>query len=605
MAFQQPQPRPKPVRQVSINAPPNQQQHPELQAPASPSRRRAIEDSQEWILFSPQNDGQSLSQTTSRTPRTATHLSDFGSLHTHVRSQQRSDSQEQEEDQDNGTCQGTDVDDDGAELDSLDDGLLAFHHPFAPSSAKLDQSGGAVLPTHDGLGSFFPSSAGIQEQLWQFERHNPHRRSGKHVRRRSSVQRRLDIMDEEQDVAVEDDRTERIEKWRLDQSKAVLEEIERETRRRRRRMSRASGTTARPSLQSTAALERVLSRRDSVTTGQTSSTDNQPPSESFWRRITRKVIKDLIGLDETTLSVIFGEQFVGDASPTPTQPSPLATAATRESRVSFHDSEPSWEAKLLDRIARELGVLVHQLAESDGTAFNSYKNALSQPIDYAGLPRAHPQSLRQRRRAETSRRNDTENAESYLFSPTVPQTPLTPATTNNNHELGDTSLWGIEEESASDDDSPHDTTEQEYWQRDIDVHMIFSYLRDRFARNTPSPLAQPSAESSGPLPASWATPTTSSLTPAAQASRKQRAEVIRRQHPLVSRAETRRGNLLAQVLASQTPQKRASSCASQSTKRSRRSRGSSRNYWDLGGDNSASWSASGGGAAEGGGWGEV
>jgi hypothetical protein len=493
-------------------------------------------------------------------------------------------------------------------LDSLDDGLLAFHHPFGPSSANLDQSGGAVLPTHDGLGSFFPSSAGIQEQLWQFERHNPHRRNSKHVRRRSSVQRTLDAMDEEQHIVVEDERTERIEKWRLDQSRAVLEEIEREARRRRRRMSR-TGTEARPSLQSSAALDRVLASQDTVKQD-TRSTNDKRPSESFWRRITRKVIQDLIGLDETTLSVIFGEQFVDEASPTPTQPSPLATAASRESRVSFNDSEPSWESKLLDRIARELGVLVHQLAEYDGTAFNSYKNALSQPIDYAGLPRNRPQSLRQRRRNESSRGMGTENPDSSLFSPTLPQNPLTPATTHTNPELTDTSLWGIEEEPGSGDESPDAlASEREYWQRDIDVRMIFSYLRDRLSRAEPSPPPpHPSTSPLGPLPASWATPN-ASTTPATQASRTQRAEVIRRQHPLVSRADSRRKDLLAQVLAAQSlavaPQKRASSCASQSTKRSRRSRGSSRNYWDLGGDNSASWSASGGGAAEGGGWGEV
>jgi hypothetical protein len=145
--------------------------------------------------------------------------------------------------------------------------------------------------------------------------------------------------------------------------------------------------------------------------------------------------------------------------------------------------------------------------------------------------------------------------------------------------------------------------------------MIFSYLRDRFSRASPSsssPPAQSSSLSAGPLPASWATPNpaSSATTPAMQASRTQRAEVIRRQHPLVSRAESRRRDLLAQVLAAQNltvaPQKRASSCASQSTKRSRRSHGSSRNYWDLGGDSAASWSASGAGAGgEGGGWGEV
>ena len=171
MAFQQPQQRPQPLRQVSPAKPANEQQ----QVPASPARKRTIDESQEWILFSPaQNEEQSR---TSQTPRTATQLSDFGSLETHVRSQPLG-----QESQDNDlTCQGTEVDEDGAELDSLDDGLHAFHHPlFSNASNNLDQSGGTVLPMHDGFGSF-ASPAGVQQQLWQFERHNPHR--NKHVRR--------------------------------------------------------------------------------------------------------------------------------------------------------------------------------------------------------------------------------------------------------------------------------------------------------------------------------------------------------------------------------------------------------------------------------------
>lgn len=509
---------------------------------------------------------------------------------------------------DSGTCLGTDLDEDGAELDSLDDGLLAFHNPFAPSSNNLDQSGGAVLPTHDGLGTFFPSSAGLQEQLWQFERHNPHNRrsSRQHVRRRSSVQRRLDAMEEEQDYAVDDERTARIEKWRLDQSRAVLEEIERETRRRRRRMSRMSNATdARPA----PALERILTRQDSAV-AEESTKDEQPQGESFWRRITRKVIQDLIGLDETTLSVIFGEQLADDASPTPTQPSPIAAAASRESRVSFHDSQPNWELKLIDRIARELDILVHHLAEYEGSAFNTYRKADGPQIEYAKLPRniPHQPSLRQRRRSEKARADKDNTTPEGLFTPTVPQAPLTPAT-----EPADTSLWGIEEEpdQITDEDANRIQREREYWEKNVDVKMIFSYLKNRLAGNDAP--AQATSESNV-LPASWATAGPAAATPDSL----RRAEVIRRQHPLVSRAaeraaeaSRRRESLLRRHQASLV-QKRTggSSCASQSTKRSRHSRsGSSRHYWDLGaaGEGVSLGSVgSGPGMSSGlGGWGEV
>lgn len=606
MAFQQPQQRPS--RQIAVP-----QHHPEP-APLSPAKKRSVEESQEWILFSPQNDEQSVSHT-SQTPRTATHLSDFGSLETHVRSQQVGNSQDDED----LTCQGTE-DDGDAELDSLDDGLHAFHHPFSPSSDHLDQSGGTVLPTHDGFGMFPSSSAALQEQLWQFERHNPHRKN-KHARRRSSVQRRLDALEEEEPVDAEDERTARIEKWRLDQSRAVLEEIERETRRRRRRMSRMSVATSGPDRRQSvhdALASRVLTRQDSVIRELPESVKNeeQAPSESFWRRITRKVIQDLIGLDENTLSVIFGEQLVEEASPTPTQPSPIAAAAARQqSRMSFHDSQPSWEVKLLDRIARELGILVHQLSEFEGSAFNSYKNAQEQQLEYAGLPRNIPRqpSLRQRRRVEKARAENKDPEQ--LFSPTVPQSPL-PTTEP------DTSLWGIEEEPDQpvDDEEVRLQQEREYWEKDVDVKMIFQYLKSRFSRNAEDAPAAASGDG-GPLPASWATAGTSASAMSTSPEGLRRAEIIKRQHPLVSRAAERaaerarasaaqarrRDSLLRRHQMQTLLQKRAgsSSCASQSTKRSRHTRsGSSRHYWDLGG--SVGSVGSGPAMSSGlGGWGEV
>lgn len=424
------------------------------------------------------------------------------------------------------------------------------------------------------------------------------------------MQKRLDAMEEEQDYTRDDERTARIEKWRLDQSRAVLEEIERETRRRRRRMSRMSNASdTRPASQQTA-LEKILTRQESAVEEQ-SSKDDPPQGESFWRRITRKVIQDLIGLNDTTLSVIFGEQLVDDASPTPTQPSPIAAAASRESRVSFHDSEPNWESKLVDRIARELGILVHQLAEYEGSAFNTYKQNDEQQIEYAPLPRniQHPPSLRQRRRKEKARVGNDSTKPEGLFNPTVPQAPLTPAT-----EPTDTSLWGIEEEpeQTTDEDAARSQTEREYWERNVDVKMIFTYLKNRLSGND-APALLPTSDSNV-LPASWATAGPSTATPDSL----RRAEVIRRQHPLVSRAADRaaeasrkRESLLRRHQASLV-QKRSgdSSCASQSTKRSRHSRsGSSRHYWDLGGAGdgpSLGSVGSGPGMSSGlGGWGEV
>ncbi|KAK3106731.1 hypothetical protein LTR53_018179, partial [Teratosphaeriaceae sp. CCFEE 6253] len=357
---------------------------------------------------------------------------------THVRSQLGSCEE--------ATCQGTeaDNDDDNAELDSLDDGLHAFHHPYpSTDNHHLDHSGGTVLPTHDGLGTF-PSSADLQEQLWQFERYNPHRR--RHIRRRSSIQRRLEEVEEEAEFDVSDERTARIEKWRLEQSKAVLEEIERETRRRQRRMSRLSGGSA--SVDITAGLrDGSVPRTDSMIPGLSApakpGAQADQPTESWWQRLTRRVIQDLIGLDETTLSVIFGEALApADPSPTPTPPSPLAAAAHHESRVSFHQSACDWELKLLDRIAKELGVLVDQLAEHEG-AFSTYARLSEQPERAGGLavPPMPQRQTTQRQRRRMSGDRAQSSVSDALFGPTLPRAPASPL-----EDTTDTSLWGIEEE---------------------------------------------------------------------------------------------------------------------------------------------------------------
>lgn len=436
-------------------------------------------------------------------------------------------------------------------------------------------------------------------------------------------------MEEEEEVDEVDERTARIEKWRLDQSRAVLEEIERETRRRQRRLSRLSGSNA--------SMERATFAADSQSAVQPSHFDSvltqglatikregqgeQPPSESWWQRLTRRVIQDLIGLDETTLSVIFGEQLADDASPTPTQPSPIAARASHESAVAFHDTKHGWENKLLERIARELGILVHQLAEHDG-AFATYVRT-QQPPDYAGLPSVTPQLAPRRPALQTRRRSADQVTSDPIHSDALFQPTLTPSPASPLVNATDTSLWGIEEEpndqAVYDDEAARLEQEQEYWEQDVDLRVIFSYLRRRFTSSTPSqPPARSTQPSDGPLPASWMTSTNQPTTASALGTSPEsirRAEVIRRQHPLVSRAaeraaaQTRRRDSLLRRHQMQTlMQKRpgSSSCASQSTKRSRRSKsgGSSRHYWDLGG--SLGSVGSGPAMSSGlGGWGEV
>ncbi|KAH5523522.1 hypothetical protein HBI52_059450 [Parastagonospora nodorum] len=579
MAFRQQQ-RPKSSRQISYNAP---EPAPDA-ATASQQLKRPLEASEEWILFSPTaHSTTARTQTTSteRTPRTAglSRFSEFGSLETAAQS----------EDGDNGTFLDTEE-----ELDSLDDGLRAFHEPsdYGAPASRLVQSGETVLPTHDGLGEFL-TDATTQEHMWQFEQSR--RRT---TRRRSSVQRHFSILDQVDEGNQEQERRQRIEKWRLEQSKALLEEIEKETRRRRR-MSTLSASRSR--IDSTKQDTPRTVPKPAPSAAETQSDSSEEGSESFWQRITRRVIRDLIGLDEDTLSVIFGESLPEELS-TPNRGSSTEFSAEKALEDAGIDpstmSEDGWQTRILERVARELGTLVHQLSEHPG-AFATYQRTQSAP-EYAGLTSTTfkptlPAELSSVRPVSSQPTSDS--PASAHFAPTFQQTP---------HVYSEASLWGIEEEPAEVD--PLDTRtppatpaniaedlvrEREYWERELDVNMIFSFLVKRFTSRRSNISSPPRKASSAPSNGTDETVDSA-----------RRAAIIRQHHPLVSRTTERRlptsssstqhremkrkdatyrtyynpqASLRHQKLRSN------SSCASQSTKKSKRSSNSARNYWDLGG----------------------
>jgi hypothetical protein len=523
------------------------------------------------VLFSPTAPSVTQTHTTStdRTPRTAglSRFSDFGSLDTAARSDQISADIE-----DNATDLATDADEEG-ELDSLDDGLHAFHEPSEYDSPRraMQRSGETVLPTHDGLGTFGDNSAAVQAQFWQFERESQRR---KHRRRQSSVQQTLEALEEEEELSEEGERMRRIEKWRLEQSRALLEEIERETRRMRR-MSRVSTTRS----QRADSINMQTKSETNFSSGAVTPVMDEPvqaplptpaepeESESFWQRVTRRVIRDLIGIDEELLSVILGESLMSSSHSSAS--SGPKTDILKDPALETADSAPllgdSWEHRLLERVARELGILVHQLSEHPG-AFSTYMRTQVVPA-YAGLsdsPVATPGIASDK--GSSYLQQSAASPTGALFGPTIQQ-------------HSEASLWGIEEEPEPEEMLARaegaTQQEREYWERELDVKMVFNFLKNRFS-------SSPSAGSNTPPPS---TPLFSHL----NGSTAQRAALIRQQHPLASRpgvAESRRRHSQAQqnlfrtrVLSGRT---RSSSCASQSTKKSRKT-GSSRNFWDIGG----------------------
>ncbi|KAJ9639664.1 hypothetical protein H2204_003734 [Knufia peltigerae] len=514
-------------------------------------QRATVEDSQEWILFTPSTADSTITRTHTTQTAGLSRASDV-SLNTAGRSGRLESSVFEE-----------DVTEDG-ELDSLDDGLHAFREPpLYPTISQ--QTHGAVLPTHDGLGTFPASSPPVLEQLWQHEAFNSKRKHDGHHRRPSSVQRRLDTIDEIEQQASEEKRM-RIERWRMEQSQALMDEVERETRRRLRRGSQQSTYQDSHASINDDILGSTPRQSDYLSKPEEDSEESEP----FWRRITRKFIRDVIGIDEPLLSVIFGESLPEEVENLPSSSRTLPTIPEQMPDVTSTE-DYTWRDKLLQRIARELGVFVHQISPHSGP-FTTY----SRSPDYAGMPVSVPQP-KPRLAPSTRPESQIKDTMTSVLTPNFPPTVQDPAHAE---------IWGFEEEPAS-TSSPLDSTtnlqrEREYWERELDLKMVFRYLRDKFVTRPttqPPPASQQRVEDAAT-----------------------RAAIIRQHHPLVARAHRSPVRLRRE---SRTSVRRpTSSCASESVRSSRRASmvrsGSSRNYWDIGGS-----VGSGSILASGGGWGEV
>lgn len=588
MAFRLPPQAPRRQRSYSTSLPPP------LDPPSALSQLPEP-DSAEWVLFSPTQPSTAARTHTTSTDRTqrnlgASRLSDFGSFGTPTRSAWDQDNEDEDD------ALEEPLDEDGTELDSLDDGLHAFRAPSLnpESTSRLDQGAPALLPTHDGLGSFQASSRPVQEQLWQHEHYNPNRRPELSLRRRSSVQRHLDSMADDGPTDVERERWQRIEKWRMDQSQVLLQEIEKETRRRRN--SHASNLSGRPV--SHAEVASVLAGVPSVPRESLPSAAEPEgrEDESFWRRITRKVIRDLIGIDDSLLSVIFGESLPSTEDDDKDTSAGTVDGSNMDEALGLEpDSVPGdhslWQTKLLQRIAHELGVLVHQLCEHPG-AFTTYLSMSHDiPNQYAGMPlgRLPEEDITETQTGSAALPDSmvTTSAPDTALSPQFSPTLRDPSGSREH-----AAQWGIEDDdinrSAAEplSESARLQQEKEYWERELDVMMVFRYLRNRFGRRNSNPDSHHAT----------------SRRPQQDASR--RAAIIRQHHPLVARAHSRSQAQIrrqsqysashsgpvgiSSPLLRQHFRRPSSSCASQSAKRSaissrRTLTGSSRNYWDIGG----------------------
>ncbi|KAH8704835.1 hypothetical protein BGW36DRAFT_366253 [Talaromyces proteolyticus] len=601
MAFRLPTQAP-PRRQASYSTP--ERPSLKIQPPEQSHADVVDDDAKEWVLFSPSqaaSTARTRSDSTERTARTAglSRLSDFGSFNAVTTNQGTDDNASSEDVLDD---EEEEEEEDATELDSLDEGLRDFRESNLPDKSN------PVLPTHDGLGSFHASGQLAQDRLWQFEQYNPHRQADATHTRRSSVQKHLETVDEQESKA-DRERWQRIEKWRTEQSRILLQEIERETKRRQRRNSRGTSSHMTETLDS-------ISETNQADLSTSSSTDTSvqgdSPEESFWKRITRKVIRDLIGINDSILSVILGESLVEDADLTQFAESKgQANAhgiedAIRDVPITSSSDDNMWQEKLIQRIARELGILVNQIWEHPG-AFSTYLRVENPSDFYAGIPVKPSEST-----SQSTRSLQTQPDESNILSTTSPHfTPTLKDPVTAEHAA----QWGIEDDEigANHSRGPHEplsdsaylNQEYAYWERDLDIAMVFRYLKNRFRKTDTG------------------NNTTTRSMHREQQDASSRAAVIRQHHPLVARAharsQARQSSLRTQFHAAGIPtpaspisrhrfRRPSSSCASQSTRVSakRLGSGSSRHYWDIGGSvGSGSAAVSVGGPTGVGTWGEA
>ncbi|KAK4188029.1 hypothetical protein QBC35DRAFT_473923 [Podospora australis] len=546
---------------------------------------RDTNESQTWVLFTPGTDAGtttsylSSAQSDLITPGRS-RISDLGSVDTAARSPL--DSQVPSE------LVVDSVEDDG-ELDSLDSHLPDFRTIPSPYySQQHDPLTSSVFPGHDGLGSFRLDAPGdsalAQERMYAFEQFNPNRVMH---RKESFDLARLQLEAEE---VQEDERNRRIEKWRLEQSQILLEDIRKETKRRRRQSEMSV-----PKLRSEtgvaeeeeAGIARSVADEEAADINLAGADwhDQDVPSPSvmkggLWSRITRKVISDLMGIDDRLLAILFGEALPSEED---MASKPQATFKNSSSPAFAHmESESSndstWQLHLLERIAKELGGLVHQMSTHPG-AFSTYNRVQQVPLPYAGLPMIPEAPLDT---SESGQKLDSSVPAMPQFKPTIGQStgargarpsPVTvPSTT-----------------SVPTTDMPSNNTQasfsQQEWEQDLDIRLVFRYLRSRFTSSRPSTPQFTSGTSH------LATSSTQEM--AAKAAR------VRQHHPLVSHAHAhghhRPRPAERRTFKATTPSTPVvirhhapGSCASQSTRRSARrssmsSRQSSRHYWDIGG----------------------
>ncbi|MCJ1325008.1 hypothetical protein MMC10_001670 [Thelotrema lepadinum] len=468
-------------------------------------------------------------------------LSDFGSLNSVPRSSPR-----EEELRHN-------IEDAVDELDSLDEGLHAFREPLVQQlSRRSDHSVGAILPVHDGLGTFSPLRTPFNRRarspnsvLPSLEREANLGTSLRPVASpRSAVGQQSG-----QPLGLEDTTLERIEKWRVEQSSYLLAEMESEEKR----------------IEESQLGETIKSLQDRrKRSAQSSQSPPEADCDTLWQRLADQVLRRLVGIDDPTLFIIFGEYLPEEIPPNFV---PSKASAEPSYRVEAQNPTANGQTRLLKRLKERLQRLSEQIVldVSDMPELDPLE------LDYAGIP---INWISSKRKKENLAISDETSKNCPKFPPTFrDQKPKPPSKVSSAAKSP---------ESASDDQDSvvGSAVGKEYWTQISGLRSVLRYLCRRFLVQGAGLQEQ----------------TRSKIATSNSPETMRRAAVIQQHHPLVSAPKQSKTSLHRssrvrlspggshRVVASRALKRRSSSYVSLSTKRSCRptSDGGSRNYWDIG-----------------------
>lgn len=413
------------------------------------------------------------------------------------------------------------------------------------------------LPTHDGRG-MFPSLTSQEEPVLM-----PEMASLEESLR--LLAGRNNLFDEAEDLNT------RIQKWRQEHSAAFMQEMEMVRNRKRRRRSQASNTRSEKEREEEMVAsmmldedERAEERPDTARNDEKARVEKEIEEvpETFWRRVTRSLMRDIMGIDDRLLEAIFGESLPPEIPPTVPDP-------------DIHDDAvgTKWERSLLETIARELGILLQQYTvHPTQGAFSSYPRWTPEQIANAGKkfetegtktprPTSSPQ---EQVIADTVDSNAAVSSLSEVnFQPTLSQARQD---SFSRQRAGNFIMNSEHDQHKSIDAGSEAQLRKEYWEQELGVRVFFSYLKSRFSSSPPLSISSKSVRK------------------AATAMITEAHKPIYHQHPLIQRRHQPRRSTSGSTHSGQAPMmasswgllgmggyRNNSSCASHSSRASKRS----------------------------------